>query len=61
MNWANFTFEWDVGAEDPLTVIDVFGWEGSGGKFEDMSVMCDDGIVRRQRMCNPTAFTKQEL
>lgn len=61
MKWENFTFEWDIGVEDPLTIVTPFNWIDAGGQFEEMNVMCDDGVVRRQRICQPTAFTQQEI
>jgi len=61
MSWENFTFEWDVSPKDPLEVITSYQWADHGGKFETHRVQCDDGIIRDQMICDPTAFTKQEL
>jgi len=61
MSWATFTFSWDISPKDPLEVVNTFQWEAHGGKYENRQVMCDDGIVRSQMFCEPTAFTQQEL
>jgi len=61
MTWNNFTFEWDIGVNDPLTVVTQYNWIDSGGRFEEMSVRCADGMVRQQKVCSPTAFTQQEI
>lgn len=45
MNWENFTFDWDVSANDPLKVITQFEW---------------DGRVDLSKRCDPPAFTKQK-
>ena len=47
-HWSNFTFEWDVGADDPLQVISIEEWVKSGGAF--------DSIGKRI----PSAFTQQK-
>ena len=61
MNWENFTFEWDIGANDPLKVVSIFEWIDSGGSFESLNVPCSDGVTRPQKQCKPTAFTKQGI
>jgi hypothetical protein len=50
MNWANFTFEWDVSAVDPLMVIEPIQWDGG--------VVLDKNTGRRYY--DPPAFTHQE-
>ena len=60
MSFEKFTFSWDVSPSNPLKVISVFEWVDEGGTFETLNVLCDDGIMRPQKMCDPTAFTKQE-
>jgi len=60
MNMNNFTFNWDLSPKDPLKVVTVFEWKEEGGTFETMNVQCDDGIIRPEKICSPTAFTKQE-
>lgn len=60
MSWKTFTFNWDVAPFDPLVVITPFEWESRGGKFEMQMVMCKDGVVRPEKVCDPSAFTKQE-
>jgi len=47
-NWGNFTFEWDVGVNDPFKVIAPKDWVKSGGAFDDLG----------RRI--PTAFTQQK-
>ena len=47
-NWSNFTFEWDVGVDDPLKVICIEDWVASGGVFDSMG----------KRI--PPAFTQQK-
>ena len=61
MRWETFTFDWDVQANDPLKVVSIYEWAETGGKFEVIQVVCDDGVTRPQRICEPTAFTKQEM
>lgn len=46
--WDTFTFQWDVGANDPFKVIVLNEWTQSGGKFDENG----------QR--TPPAFTEQE-
>lgn len=60
MNWDTFTFNWDVAPNDPMRVVTMFEWADLGGKFETQMVLCDDGIARPQKVCYPSAFTKQE-
>jgi len=60
MNWKTYTFNWDVAPIDPLKIISPFEWESNGGTFEDVMVQGDDGVIRKQRICSPTAFTHQE-
>lgn len=60
MSFEKFTFNWDVSPRDPLKVVTVFEWKEEGGSFETVNVLCEDGIVRPQKICQPTAFTKQE-
>lgn len=59
MNWDTFTFNWDVAPYSPLEVITPWEWGSRGGKFDNVNVMCDDGIVRPEKICDPSAFTKQ--
>jgi len=47
--WSTFSFTWDVGAKDPLTVVTVHDWVASGGKIDVSG------------NCVPPAFTKQEF
>jgi hypothetical protein len=54
MNWGNFTFEWDVSAEDPLRVITPMEWLTTGGQL-----IFEPGT--KTRACDPAAFTKQEM
>ena len=60
MTFDKFTFNWDVSPRNPLKVISPFEWVDEGGTFETINVLCDDGIARPQKLCDPTAFTKQE-
>ena len=55
-----FTFAWDVSPTDPLKMVSPFEWESSGGTFEEIMELCEDGIQRPRRLCKPTAFTHQE-
>jgi hypothetical protein len=48
LNWSNFTFEWDIGVNDPFKVVSKKDWVKSGGAFDDMG----------KRF--PTAFTQQK-
>lgn len=50
MTWANFTFEWDVSAIEPLKIITPFEWDG----------MLVDGLGG-SKLPDPAAFTKQEV
>jgi len=59
MTFDKFTFNWDVSPRDPLKVVTVFEWVEEGGTFESQNVMCEDGVVRPQKVCFPAAFTKQ--
>ena len=47
-SWDNFTFDWDVAANDPFKIITMDQWVKSGGKFDEMG--------RR----TPPAFTNQK-
>ena len=51
MTWANFTFIWDVSSTDPLKVISPFEWDGQ---------MIMDPSTKK-KMCDPSAFTNQEM
>jgi hypothetical protein len=53
MNWKNFTFEWDVSPNEPLKVITPFDWIKEGGRIVQLD--------SRNQICQPTAFTKQEM
>jgi len=55
-----FTFNWDIAPNEPLRVISPYDWTAAGGLFEEISVLCDDGIMRKERLCDPAAFTKQK-
>lgn len=59
MSFDKFTFTWDVSPREPLKVISPYEWMSEGGTFEMVNVQGDDGIVRQQKICDPTAFTKQ--
>jgi len=56
---ADFTFTWDLSPKDPLKVINMFEWESEGGTFEVIMELCEDGVPRQRRLCNPPAFTQQ--
>jgi hypothetical protein len=60
MSFDTFTFTWDVSPREPLKVISPYEWISEGGTFEIVNVQGDDGIIRQQKICDPTAFTKQE-
>lgn len=47
--FADFTFKWDISAVDPLKVITPFEWDGT--------VLGGVG----GKMCDPSAFTKQDM
>lgn len=49
MSWHEFTFGWDVAAQDPLKVITPFEWDGSMLRDAD-----------GQPRCDPPAFTRQK-
>lgn len=53
MKWSDFTFDWDVAPKEPLKVISPFEWNEAGGR---MIVL--DG---KTRICEPSAFTKQDM
>jgi len=55
-----FTFNWDIAPNDPMKVVSPYEWTDCGGTFETVMVLCQDGITRPERQCDPTAFTKQE-
>lgn len=55
----DFTFAWDLAPNDPLKVVTPFEWESNGGTFTTVQELCDDGLTRGKRLCNPTAFTHQ--
>jgi len=57
LTWDNFTFQWDLGAEDPLQVVTPYTWIESGGKTHRVNV---DALTKRM-FCEPTAFTQQEM
>lgn len=57
----DFTFGWDLAPNDPLKVVTPFEWESNGGTFTTVQELCDDGITRAKRLCNPTAFTHQGM
>lgn len=60
MKWKTFTHNWDVAPYDPLEVVSPYEWSEKGGKFDQVMVQGKDGILRPQKICEPTAFTKQE-
>lgn len=60
--WEKFTFDWDVGVEDPLVLVTPIDWVSSGGKMELLTVPDPHtGRPVQQRVCEPTAFTRQEM
>jgi len=61
MSWLNFSFDWDVGANDPLKIVTSYTWLDSGGKFENRLVPNEQGTNIQCKVCSPTAFTKQEI
>lgn len=60
MSLETFTFNWDLGPRDPFRVVHTHDWRAAGGDYEE--VMVPDpktGVVKRSRICRPTAFTEQ--
>lgn len=51
MNWENFTFTWDVSANDPLKVVEQLEWDGQI-VFDKMA---------GKKFCDPPAFTHQGI
>jgi len=49
INWATFTFHWDLNPKDHTKIITQDRWFAEGGDFDEL------GGLR------PTAFTKQEI
>lgn len=49
MNWDNFTFMWDVSANDPLKVVEQLEWDGQ--------IVFDKAAGKK--FCDPPAFTHQ--
>ena len=60
MKWSNFTFEWDVGANEPLKVISPLEWVQSGGKLEEVVEAPGTAFAKKVLVCDPAAFTQQE-
>lgn len=56
MSWKNFTFEWDIAPKEPMKVISPFEWQQHGGHVRAAL----DPTTGRP-ICDPSAFTHQEL
>lgn len=53
MAWKHFTFDWDVAPKDSLKLISPYEWGELGGRM----LVLDAG----KQVCEPTAFTKQDM
>lgn len=49
LNWHDFTFKWDVSAQEPLKLITPFEWDGQMLKDKTSGT----------KFCDPSAFTQQ--
>lgn len=47
-NWSNFTFDWDVGVNDPFKVISIEEWVSSGGVFDPMGRRIPPGFTQQK-------------
>lgn len=56
-NWENFTFDWDVDPHKFLIAVDMPTFFANGGRL----VKAQDSTGKVNTVCDPTAFTKQEL
>jgi len=61
MGLSTFTFNWDLHPKDPLRVVMPFDWVDAGGTYVEMPAMDQKtGVLKKVRVCDPTAFTQQE-
>ena len=61
MTLETFTFNWDIHPTDPLTILTPYDWADAGGKFEIVRDRDEQGVIRERRVCDPPAFTNQEM